>query len=157
MDKKTKKKPAGETFEELPMVPLRDVVVFPHMIIPFVVGRPSSVRAIEETADGAKRIFLATQLDARVDDPSPEEIYSVGVVAYYLLTGAPPFRADSIPKLMDKIVNDRHTELSTIRDDLPACVDELFDRVLAKDPADRYGNGRAMALALRDCCSKFDG
>ena len=56
---------------------------------------------------------------------------------------------------MDKIVNDRHASLSTIRDDIPPCVDEIFDRVLAKDPADRFANGRAMALALRDCCSNF--
>jgi serine/threonine-protein kinase len=83
------------------------------------------------------------------------DLYSLGITLYHLLTGGPPFRAASIPKLMDKIVNERHPALSTIRDDIPPCVDELFDRVLAKDPADRFANGRAMALALRDCCSNF--
>jgi CHASE2 domain-containing sensor protein/tRNA A-37 threonylcarbamoyl transferase component Bud32 len=83
------------------------------------------------------------------------DLYSLGITLYHLLTGAPPFRADSIPKLMDKIVNEQHAQLSAVRDDLPPCIDELFDRALAKDPADRYANGRSMALALRDCCSKF--
>jgi hypothetical protein len=47
--------------------------------------------------------------------------------------------------------------LSTQRDDLPATVDHFFDTALAKDPNDRFANGRAMALALRDCCSTFSG
>jgi ATP-dependent Lon protease len=65
----------------LPMMPIRDVVIFPHMMTPFVVGRESSVRALEEALAGDKKIFLATQHDASVDEPSPEEIYSVGTIA----------------------------------------------------------------------------
>ncbi|MFN8007705.1 MAG: endopeptidase La [Terriglobia bacterium] len=65
----------------LPMVPIRDVVLFPHMMIPFVIGRPASVKALEVAFAGDKRIFLATQHDASVDDPKPSEIYSVGTVA----------------------------------------------------------------------------
>src|SRR6185295_15354078 len=79
-----KKETKGETFEELPMVPLRDVVVYPHMIIPFVVGRRASVRSLEEALAGTQRLFLATQFDAKADNPAPEEIYSVGVVATIL-------------------------------------------------------------------------
>ena len=59
----------------LPMMPIRDVVIFPHMMTPFVVGREPSVRALEEALAGEKKIFLATQHDASVDDPSPEQIY----------------------------------------------------------------------------------
>ncbi len=65
----------------LGMMPIRGVVIFPHMMTPFVVGRESSVRALEEALAGEKKIFLATQHDASVDEPRPEEIYSVGTVA----------------------------------------------------------------------------
>ncbi len=65
----------------LPMMPIRDVVIFPHMMTPFVVGRESSVRALEEALASDKKIFLATQHDASVDEPKPNEIYQVGTVA----------------------------------------------------------------------------
>src|SRR5512142_3562898 len=65
----------------MPMLPIRDVVIFPYMMTPFVVGRESSVRALEEALAGDKKIFLATQHDASVDEPRPDEIYSVGTVA----------------------------------------------------------------------------
>src|SRR3974390_2776314 len=65
----------------LPMMPIRDVVIFPYMMTPFVVGRESSVRALEESLAGEKKIFLATQHDASVDEPRPDEIYSVGTIA----------------------------------------------------------------------------
>ena len=63
------------------MMPIRDVVIFPYMMTPFVVGRESSVRALEEPSAGDKKIFLATQHDASVDEPRPDEIFSVGTVA----------------------------------------------------------------------------
>ena len=63
------------------MMPIRDVVIFPHMMTPFVVGRESSVRALEEALAEDKKIFLATQHDASVDEPRPDEIFSVGTVA----------------------------------------------------------------------------
>jgi len=65
----------------LPMMPIRDVVIFPHMMTPFVVGRGASILALEEALAGDKRIFLATQHDPSVDDPKPNEIYQVGTVA----------------------------------------------------------------------------
>ncbi|HEV3331978.1 MAG TPA: endopeptidase La [Bryobacteraceae bacterium] len=64
----------------LPMMPIRDVVIFPYMMTPFVVGRESSVRALEEAMAGDKKIFLATQHDASIDEPKPDEIYSVGTI-----------------------------------------------------------------------------
>src|ERR1700726_1290619 len=67
--------------KRLPMMPIRDVVIFPYMMTPFVVGRESSVRALEEALAGDKKIFLATQRDASVGEPRPDEIFSVGTVA----------------------------------------------------------------------------
>jgi ATP-dependent Lon protease len=65
-----------------PMVPIRDVVVFPHTKAAFVIGRPSSVRALEEALATHRTIFLATQHDATVEDPAPDQIYQVGTLAY---------------------------------------------------------------------------
>ena len=62
------------------MMPIRDVVIFPFMMTPFVVGRESSVRALEEALAGDKKIFLATQHDASIDEPKPNEIYQVGTI-----------------------------------------------------------------------------
>ena len=70
-----------EVYETLPIVPLRDVVVFPHMMMPFVIGRPSSTRALEHALLKDKRIFLAAQHDASVDDPRPDDVYTMGCVA----------------------------------------------------------------------------
>ena len=70
-----------ETYETLPIVPLRDVVVFPHMMIPFVIGRPSSTQALEHALMKDKRIFLAAQQMAVVDEPKPSDIYTMGCIA----------------------------------------------------------------------------
>jgi ATP-dependent Lon protease len=71
-----------EKFEskKLPMMPIRDVVIFPFMMTPFVVGRESSVRALEEALAADKKIFLATQHDASMDEPKANEIYQVGTI-----------------------------------------------------------------------------
>lgn len=70
--------------EIYPVLPLRDIVVFPHMIVPLFVGREKSIRALEEVMRAEKPILLATQKDAGDDDPAPEGIYSVGTLATVL-------------------------------------------------------------------------
>jgi len=68
--------------EKLPLVPLRDMVVFPHQMAPFVVGRESSIRALEAAlAMPSKRLFLAAQKNPQLDEPRPPDIFEVGVVA----------------------------------------------------------------------------
>ena len=64
-----------------PMVPIRDVVVFPSMMVPFVIGRTSSVLALEKALQEDRKIYLATQVDASQDNPLPKDIHKVGTVA----------------------------------------------------------------------------
>jgi len=68
----------------LPVLPLRDIVVFPHMVVPLFVGRDKSVRALEEVMRGDKQILLATQKNSADDDPATDDIFDVGVVATVL-------------------------------------------------------------------------
>ncbi|AWB33334.1 endopeptidase La [Orrella marina] len=68
----------------LPLLPLRDVVVFPHMVIPLFVGRPRSIRALEAAMEGDKSIMLAAQKSATKDDPTPDDVYEIGSLATIL-------------------------------------------------------------------------
>ncbi len=68
----------------LPVLPLRDIVVFPHMVVPLFVGREKSVKALEEVMKSDKQILLVTQKDRDEDDPAPEDIFDVGVLATVL-------------------------------------------------------------------------
>lgn len=70
--------------EIYPVLPLRDIVVFPHMIVPLFVGREKSVRALEDVMREDKQILLVTQKDAGLDDPSVDDLYDVGTVATVL-------------------------------------------------------------------------
>src|SRR6202022_4721776 len=73
----------GET-RAYPVLPLRDIVVFPHMIVPLFVGREKSIRALEEVMRSDTFILLATQKNASDDDPSTDSIYEVGTLASVL-------------------------------------------------------------------------
>ncbi|NVK15408.1 MAG: LON peptidase substrate-binding domain-containing protein, partial [Rhodobacteraceae bacterium] len=67
-----------------PVLPLRDIVVFPHMIVPLFVGREKSVRALEEVMADDKQILLSSQIDPSEDDPETDSIYTTGVLANVL-------------------------------------------------------------------------
>ena len=77
------------------------------------------------------------------------DLFSLAVTLYQLLTAQLPFRADSMPELMLKIVQDPHPRIRAIRPDLPEKLDAFFERGLGKDPADRFESGAAFAAALR--------
>ena len=77
------------------------------------------------------------------------DLFSLAVTLYQLLTAHLPFRADSMPALMLKIVQDPHPRIRAIRPDLPEKLDAFFERALGKDPADRFDSGAAFAAALR--------
>jgi ATP-dependent Lon protease len=70
--------------EVYPVLPLRDIVVFPHMIVPLFVGRDKSVRALEDVMQDDKKILLVTQRNAADDDPAPDEIYDIGTIGTVL-------------------------------------------------------------------------
>ena len=69
---------------DLPVLPLRDVVVFPHMVIPLFVGRDKSMRALEQAMEADKRIILLAQKSAETDDPAAADLYTVGTLAQVL-------------------------------------------------------------------------
>jgi ATP-dependent Lon protease len=70
--------------QTLPLLPLRDVVVFPHMVIPLFVGRPRSIKALELAMESGKNIMLAAQKSASKDDPTPDDVYEIGCLATIL-------------------------------------------------------------------------
>src|SRR3569832_2628455 len=74
----------GQSSQNYPVLPLRDIVVFPHMIVPLFVGREKSVRALEDVMKDDKQILLVTQKNAAQDDPSTSDIYSVGTIGTVL-------------------------------------------------------------------------
>ena len=80
---KTETQPGGQD-GLFAVLPLRDIVVFPHMIVPLFVGREKSIRALEEVMENDRQILLATQKDAADDDPSETEIHKVGTLANVL-------------------------------------------------------------------------
>jgi len=83
------------------------------------------------------------------------DLFSLGVSLFQLLTGQLPFTADSMTGLMQQIAEAPHPPLRAFRPDLPACVESVIDRALAKNPEDRYDSGAQMAAALEDCTSRM--
>src|SRR5438552_17741740 len=71
------KKKAGHT---LPLLPLRDIIVFPHMVVPLFVGREKSINALEQAMSADKEIVLSAQKKAKTNDPTPDDIFTVGTI-----------------------------------------------------------------------------
>jgi ATP-dependent Lon protease len=82
---KDKNKPkTTQQKRNLSLLPLRDVIVFPHMIVPLFIGRPKSIKAVEKAMLNNNQIILASQRNAKVDDPQPEDIFAIGTIAEIL-------------------------------------------------------------------------
>ncbi len=73
-----------ESVHEYPLLPLRDVVVFPHMVVPLFVGREKSIQALEAAMEGSKEILLVAQRDASTDEPGPDDVFDMGTLATVL-------------------------------------------------------------------------
>jgi ATP-dependent Lon protease len=130
----------------LPLLPLRDIVVFPHMIVPLFVGREKSVRALEEVMRADKQILLATQKSAADDDPDPDGIYDTGVVASVLQLLKLP---DGTVKVL--VEGGRRTKITKFLDNEAyfEAEAELVDEHVA-DPAEVEALMRAAAEKFED-------
>ena len=73
-----------DAVQEYPLLPLRDVVVFPHMVVPLFVGREKSIQALEAAMEGSKEILLVAQKDASTDEPGPKDVFEMGTLATVL-------------------------------------------------------------------------
>src|ERR1700716_3786933 len=111
MTNQPKKALSGDV-RKLPMMPIRDMVIFPHMMTPFVVGRESSVRALEEALSGDRKIFLATQHDASIDEPNADDIYETGTIGNIVQSVKMP--DGNIKVLVEGIERARATEVNDI-------------------------------------------
>ena len=134
-----------EVYETLPIVPLRDVVVFPHMMMPFVIGRPSSTRALEHALVKDKRIFLAAQKDATNDDPKPTDIYTMGCVANIVQSLKLP--DGNVKVLVEGVDRARTIEWKE---------DKGFYRVVAKVLARQTDSGEDIESAMSGVVSLFE-
>jgi len=75
-----------EMIRNIPLIPLRDLVIFPSTLVPFIIGRTSSIQALDKAVERDKLIFLSAQMDASLDNPAPKDIYSLGVTAKIIRT-----------------------------------------------------------------------
>jgi eukaryotic-like serine/threonine-protein kinase len=105
---------------------------------------------------GTPSFMSPEQLEGRNLD-GRSDLFALGVSLYQLLTGQLPFRADSMPRLMQKIVTEPHSPLLALRPELPPCVEEIVGRALAKSEQNRYQTGSEMAAALRACAENIRG
>jgi ATP-dependent Lon protease len=134
--------PRGNLF---PVLPLRDIVVFPHMIVPLFVGRDKSVRALEDVMKDDKQILLVTQKNAAQDDPTPADIYSVGTIGTVL----------QLLKLPDGTVK------VLVEGGQRACIaryeeTENFFQAYAEVMADAEGDDRELDALSRTAVSQFE-
>jgi serine/threonine protein kinase len=83
------------------------------------------------------------------------DLFALGVSLYQLLTGRLPFQGASMTKLMFVIANEPHESVTSVRSDLPDCLNPIIDRALEKEPADRFQTGAEMAAALRHAAAQL--
>ncbi|MCA0406957.1 MAG: LON peptidase substrate-binding domain-containing protein, partial [Proteobacteria bacterium] len=143
-----KKRPAPVpgSVETVPVLPLRDIVVFPHMIVPLFVGREKSIRALEEVMKNDRLILLATQLNATEDDPVEDQIYKTGSLATVLQLLKLP---DGTVKVLVEGVS-RAKRLKAVENDLFL---EAEVEVLEED----YGDAVETEALARSVASEFEG
>ena len=129
-----------------PVLPLRDIVVFPHMIVPLFVGREKSVLALEETMKNDKQILLVTQKDAAVDEPGPDDIFRVGTIGSVLQLLKLP---DGAVKVLVEGQGRAEVVAYTERD-------EFFETAARDIPEGAEGDPKEMSALVRSVASHFE-
>ena len=127
---------------EIPVLALRDVVVYPHMVIPLFVGREKSIRCLEAAMDNDKQIFLVAQKDAGVDEPEADDIYTVGTIATILQLLKLP---DGTVKVL--VEGSVRGEIESYKQSEPffvANVDKLTDEEIDESELDEFVNEVAL-------------
>jgi ATP-dependent Lon protease len=140
-----KKRPIPGSIETVPVLPLRDIVVFPHMIVPLFVGREKSIRALEDVMKNDRFILLATQMNATDDDPAEDQIYKVGAIATVL----------QLLKLPDGTVKVLVEGLSRAKRLKPVANDQFFEAEVEVIPDDVTDPIETEALA-RSVATEFE-
>ena len=134
---------SGQTL--YPVLPLRDIVVFPHMVVPLFVGREKSVRALEDVMKDDKQILLVTQKNASQDDPAPSDIYSVGTVGTVLqLLKLPDGTVKVLVEGGQRVKVDRYVE------------NPSFFQAYADPYGDEDGDPRELEALSRTAVSQFE-
>jgi ATP-dependent Lon protease len=114
-----------ETAPSYPVLPLRDIVIFPHMVTPLFVGRPRSIQALEWAMEHGQQIFLVTQRDPKTDDPQADELYAVGALGQVVQMLRLP--DGTVKVLVEGKVRARTLQLDYAEDCIFATVEELPD------------------------------
>ena len=128
-----------------PVLPLRDIVVFPHMVVPLFVGREKSVKALEQVMKDDRQILLATQRDAGVDNPEPDDIYRIGALANVLQLLKLP---DSTVKVL--VEGRSRAEITGFVDN-----DEFFE-AQAREIADVEADSATVSALTRSLTEQFE-
>lgn len=131
---------------EIPVLALRDVVVYPHMVIPLFVGREKSIRCLEAAMDNDKQIFLVAQKDAKNDDPQPDDIYEIGSVATILQLLKLP---DGTVKVL--VEGNSRAKIAKFTD-----TDDFF-RAQVTSIQDQEMEDKDQEVLLRSAISQFEG
>ncbi|MGB8635854.1 MAG: endopeptidase La [Rhodanobacteraceae bacterium] len=142
-------KPSGNVIDNpsaLPVLPLRDVVVFPHMVIPLFVGREKSMQSLETAMQGDRKIVLVAQKSADTDDPETDDLYEVGTLASIL----------QLLKLPDGTIKVLVEGQSRVRVESLGSTDQMLVATVQELESDYSGEPRELEVASRTLVSQFE-
>jgi ATP-dependent Lon protease len=134
--------------DSYPVLPLRDIVVFPHMIVPLFVGREKSIRALEEVMKNDAHILLATQKNASDDDPAPDSIYEIGTLASVLqLLKLPDGTVKVLVEGVERAKVEKYSDRRILRGRPPSALADADDGRASRRSAVAFGR-----LRVRELC-----